>query len=78
MRLLQDDELTNIDVCKFKAIHKRKFTYEICSISALWLTYRCILPVLVCFDCIPVASEVMVHLFLRVNHVFFSLFFYEE
>lgn len=27
---LQDDELTIIDVRKFKAIHKRKFTYEVC------------------------------------------------
>ena len=26
---VQDDELTIIDVRKFKAIHKRKFTYEV-------------------------------------------------
>lgn len=29
---VQDDELTIIDVRKFKAIHKRKFTYEVCFI----------------------------------------------
>ena len=62
---LQDAEVTLFDVCKFKCIHKCKFTYGVCLISAFWLAFGCILPVLVCFDCIPVASDLIVLLFLR-------------
>ena len=32
----QDDELTIIDVRKFKAINKRKFPYEVVTINLTW------------------------------------------
>lgn len=37
---MQDDELTIIDVRKFKAIHKRKFTYEVISEAYFPFTMR--------------------------------------
>lgn len=33
---LQDDELTILDVRKFKPIHKRKFNYEVISDAISW------------------------------------------